>query len=108
MSFETYRKKLYDQTAAAIASLHMHHRLDEKEMKVLLDLLDKIYLEEANQQLIEALGSWMNSSLDEEANQMIYHTFLNTEFEDEDSISQNAEIIQELLHYYQSKQHHDS
>ncbi len=105
MSFETYRKKLYDQTAAAIASLHMHQRLNEKEMKVLLDLLDKIYLEEANEQLIEALNLWMNSSLDEEAYQMIYHTFLNIAFTNENSVVQNAQIIKELLHYYQSKQH---
>lgn len=93
-------KKIYDETATAIADLALKQQITAEEMYFLLNMLEFI-MRKRNSSLTRVLDWWLNHSASTaELNEMIKNELLKIEFEDEDSIDQAINNIQKLLEKY--------
>lgn len=93
-------KKIYDETATVIADLAFKQQLTDEEMYFLLNMLEFI-MRKRNSSLTQLLNWWLNQSVSNaELNEMIRNELLKIEFEDENSVNEAINNIQELLAKY--------
>ena len=95
-------KKIYDQTARSITTLHFKGRLSEIEMVFLLNLLENIIFSKSKGILMDTLDKWQKEPLDEEIDAIVRATILGIDFLDADSITKGIETVNDLLLYSQS------
>ena len=94
-SHNTDIKRLYDETASLIADLGIRGRISIGEMNFLLDLLELVLIDKDQPHFIQDLKQWNPGT--GEIDQIIKATLLNNKLKDFISLSENREMIQDLI-----------
>ncbi len=90
-------KRLYDETASLIADLGIRGRISIEEMNFLLDLLELVLIDKNQGHFIQDLKQWNLGSIEDEIDQIIKATLLNNKLKDFLSLSENQEMIRDLI-----------
>ena len=90
-------KRLYDDSDSLIADLCIRGRISIEEMNFLLDLLELVLTNKEQSSFIQELKQWNPGIGEEEIDQIIKATLLNNKLKDFLSLSENREMIQDLI-----------
>ena len=89
---------IYQEMASLVAVLQIQGILSQEESNCLLSILDIVVIKQGEHPLIHVLREWQASSLDQETEEIIKATLLNLDFEDEQSLVKDIDILKELIY----------
>jgi len=97
MDYDKKKKKLYDETVSLIADLGFRNRISFDEMNFLLTLLDLIFINKAEKDLITTLKKWVQTNNNSEIDEIIKATLLATDLRVPEAQAKCMEAVLELL-----------